>query len=203
MFERNRASYTWEVTVDFTVWIIIKKLTDIYILIYSAYRKSTFSFLNQELTFWKRKRSRKKQIRMEGRWGKGRWEESSHFRYSPYRQHREREREDLSYVICDFIQPPYQMIVWEKKKPFWEERAAWKGSSPRQLTLPCRTSCMAPKVSRIIGGRGWLRHRRQWYGLNPHLEVPFPHLTPLLKCYFSMLWNVIALWWNRSLQLGR
>lgn len=27
-------------------------------------------------------------------------------------------REDLSYVICDFIQPPYQMIVWEKKKPF-------------------------------------------------------------------------------------
>lgn len=31
---------------------------------------------------------------------------------------REREREDLSYVICDFIQPPYQMIVWEKKKPF-------------------------------------------------------------------------------------
>lgn len=30
----------------------------------------------------------------------------------------QREREDLSYVICDFIQPPYQMIVWEKKKPF-------------------------------------------------------------------------------------
>lgn len=29
-----------------------------------------------------------------------------------------RQREDLSYVICDFIQPPYQMIVWEKKKPF-------------------------------------------------------------------------------------
>lgn len=31
---------------------------------------------------------------------------------------RGREGEDLSYVICDFIQPPYQMIVWEKKKPF-------------------------------------------------------------------------------------
>lgn len=28
-----------------------------------------------------------------------------------------RER-TFSYVICDFIQPPYQMIVWEKKKPF-------------------------------------------------------------------------------------
>ena len=28
------------------------------------------------------------------------------------------EAEDLSYVICDFIQRPYQMIVWEKKKPF-------------------------------------------------------------------------------------
>lgn len=40
--------------------------------------------------------------------------ESSDFRCSPYR----RRREDLSYVICDFIQPPYQMIVWEKKKPF-------------------------------------------------------------------------------------
>lgn len=37
---------------------------------------------------------------------------------STAQREKEREREDLSYVICDFIQPPYQMIVWEKKKPF-------------------------------------------------------------------------------------
>lgn len=90
-----------------------------------------------------------------------------------------------------------------------EEKAILRGTGcVKRIVSPAAHPSMSNQLHGTEGQqnywrRGWLRQRRQWYGLNPHLEVPFPHLTLLLKCYFSMLWNVIALWWNRSLQLGR
>ena len=90
-----------------------------------------------------------------------------------------------------------------------EEKAILRGTGcVKRIVSPAAHPSMSNQPHGTEGQqnywrRGWLRQKRQWYGLNPHLEVPFPHLTPLLKCYFSMLWNVIALWWNRSLQLGR
>lgn len=90
-----------------------------------------------------------------------------------------------------------------------EEKAILRGTDcVKKIVSPAAHPSMSNQLHGTEGQqnywrRGWLCHRRQWYGLNPHLEVPFPHLTPLLKCYFSMLWNVIALWWNKSLQLGR
>lgn len=71
-----------------------------------------------------------------------------------------------------------------------EEKAILRGTGcVKRIVSPAAHPSMSNQLHGTEGQqnywrRGWLRHRRQWYGLNPHLEVPFPHLTPPAKVLF-------------------